>query len=205
MTTAEVLHQLFFRGRGTEAVRSTVRRLRHAGYLQTGDLTATKRQYLRLSKLGTRVLGIPASFCRPLGEQALIGRYAVLAYCCAAASNRLLLQPDEFEEEFADCVSKGLPNEPYSLEQSDGRTRLAYLLVGYGADAGRVVRKCQRAYVMRQRVDGFCKLLADDAFIVTVLTAEPTKKEAVLAAASRNERLRFRIGVETLTQLQEVY
>ena len=186
MTTAETLHGEFFDGKGEDAVTSTIRRLRAAQYIVSADLGPPNRRYYHLTAKSTRLLGLPSSFSCSLGEQALPIRHAILRFCCTG-EDRHLLMPSEFSEEFPSCQEKRIPKEPYYLDSKNGVTRLSFLMPDLGAEAGRIVRKCRRAFSVRREIEGFKTLIQGDAFSVTVLTARNSKRDAIIAALKRAE------------------
>ena len=204
MTTPEVLHRLFFSENKLDAVTSTIRRLRKADYLASADLEPPRRCYYHLTSRAVRLMGLPASLGRSLGEQALPTRYAILLFCCTHDKERHLLRVDEFQQEFPDCQSKNIPKEPYYFDDDDGATRLAFIMVDLGADAGRIVRKCRKAIGERRKVTGFRSLIQDDAFQLTVLTGRQTKKQAIEAAKKRSEKFTGRLRVEVIEELTRV-
>ncbi len=204
MTTMAVLHQQFFVGKGKDAVTSTLRRLRNAGYIETAELKPPRYFYYRLSNKSTQLLGLPESFAKPLGEQGLPTRYAVLRFCCLQGEYRQLYRPTEFSEEFPDCKSAKIPCEPYYLDGDGDAPRLAYIMVDLGAEAGRIVRKCRKVIGTRMQVAGFRSLIEDDAFLITVLTARDSKRDSILAAQARTKDFPHPIRVEAIQELGDV-
>lgn len=200
MSTNRVLHQLFFDGRAMDAVSSTVRRLRSADYIGSATLKPPRQFYYHLTNRSTRMLGLPNSFAGSLGEQALPTRYFVLLFCCDEES-REVLTPSEFAEEFPDCSDKHIPKEPYFFD-SEGRVpRLSYLMADLGADSGRIIRKCRRVFGERLKVEGFRKLIEDDAFSVTILTQQASKKSAIESARKRAPDFEYPVRVEVVPEL----
>lgn len=80
MSWLEPLQCRFYHDRQRDAVKSTLRRLTghppRYRYLQP-ELLDGKRKYLRLTSSAARMLGFPESVARPLGRNALIGRYGL--------------------------------------------------------------------------------------------------------------------------------
>jgi len=127
-------------------------------------------------------------------------RYGVLRFCCGEKPRQLLL-PSEFTEEFEDCSDKHIPKEPYYYDSEGGVPRLSYLMVDLGADAGRIIRKCRRAFGERLKVKGFRDLIEGDAFSVTVLTQQQSKKRAIELARVRGEGFHYPMRVEVVPEL----
>jgi len=203
MTTACVLHAFFYAGKGQDAVTSTLRRLRHAGYIESKSLAPPRRVYYHLSSRGARLLGVPANHGEALGEQALPTRYSILRFCCNG-EERQVLRTGEFAVEFPECVSKGLPHEPYYYDNVDGVPRLSLMMVDLGAEAGRIIRKCRRVFGERLKVKAFRELIEEDAFSVTVLTPRESKKTAIDAARKRATNFPYPIRVEVVPKLAGV-
>lgn len=204
MTTTDVLHSQFFPDNGEDAVHSTLRRLRGAEYVSSADLAPPKRKYYHLTPRGARLLGLPASYGRPLGEQALPIRFATLLFCCGAKQPRPVMESKEFIEEFPDCVDSSIPKEPYYFDETDGVARLAFIIVDLGAEAGRTVRKCRKAYGEREKLQGFREVIKGDAFLVTVLTSRESKKSAIESALARAKDFKRPVRIEVVEQLADL-
>ena len=200
ITTATVLHSMFYEGKAADAVTSTVRRLRQADYISSAKLKPPRRFYYYLTHRTTRMLGLPTSFAESLGEQALPTRYAILRFCCRE-EYRQLLRPSEFAEEFPECCDKHIPKEPYYYDNDGDAPRLSYLMVDLGADAGRIIRKCRRVFGERLKVTGFRSLIEGDAFSVTVLTQQESKKAAIEAARQRASDFGYPVRIEVIPEL----
>lgn len=196
MTTAETLHETFFAGKGADAVTSTLRRLRAGDYVCSSDLAPPRRCYYRLTQRATRAIGVAPSLSRPLGEQALPIRYAVLRHC--SKSRCQFLTADEFCSEFSECVSSGLPNEPYCLQDDEESLGLVFLLVDLGADVGRIIRKCRKALGERKKISGFRDLIEGKAFKANVLTARAEKRVALQTALERDDSITDAVSVSVV-------
>ena len=201
ITTSTALHAMFYQGKETDAVTSTLRRLRQADYISSATLKPPRRFYYYLTRRTTRMLGLPASFADSLGEQALPTRYAILRFCCGN-EYRQVLRPSEFAEEFPECCNKHIPKEPYYYDSDGDAPRLSYLMVDLGADAGRTIRKCRRVFGERLKVDGFRRLIEGKAFSVTVLTQHASKKAAIEAARKRAADFSYPIRIEVIPELR---
>jgi hypothetical protein len=199
ITTRDVLHGMFYQGKQTDAVTSTLRRLRQAEYISSEILKPPRTFYYHLTRRATRMIGLPASFADSLGEQALPTRYAILRFCCGG-QYRPILRTSEFVNEFPECCDKHVPKEPYYYDSGDV-PRLSYLMVDLGADAGRTVRKCRRAFGERLKVKGFRRLIEGKAFSVTVLTQQGSKKAAIEAALKRAKDFKYPIRIEAIPEL----
>ena len=204
MTTHRVLHREFFAEQGGDAVTSTLRRLRKAELIESDDLEPPRRVYYHLTAKAASSYGLPASYGKSLGEQALPTRYGVLSFCCSETGSRHLMTAEEFEEEFPECYSSGLPVEPYYLDSENGAPRLALISVDLGADAGRIIRKCRKFFGERMKHEAFRELIQEDAFSVTILTANPRKKDAILAAKKRAKDFSHPIRVAVVPELEGV-
>lgn len=198
LTTASVLHESLFAGKGRDAVTSTLRRLRRGNLVASQELAPPRQRYYHLTAQAARLRGLPASYARPLGEQALPTRYAILRFCCDGDEPREVMRPGEFRHMFADCQASHLPLEPYYFDVDGPTTRLGLLVVDLGADARRIVRKFRKLIGQRERVAGFRSLIRDDAFVITILTAREAKKGAIVVARQRAKDLSCRIRVEVV-------
>lgn len=203
MSTPGVLKAKVFKDLKPEAMKSCMRRLREAGYVATAPLSPPRHLYYHLANRGAHLLGVSTKHAKPLGEQALPTRLAVLSFCCGPNGSEVLTA-SEFKEEFSDCLSKGVPVEPYYYDAQSGAPRLSFIMVDMGADAGRIIRKCRKAFGERMKVAGFRSLIEEDAFSVTVLTPRESKKAATIAALKRAKDFHHPIRIEVVPELTGV-
>ena len=200
MSTVPILRVRFYEDKEEDAVHSTVRRLVGGGYLASAKLKPPRRVYYHLTGKAVRMMGLPSSLGNSLGEQALPTRYSVLCFCCRGTYREPLL-PLEFEEEFPECIDKRIPKEPYYYDNEGKAPRLSYLMIDLGADSGRIIRKCRRVFGERLKVQGFRSLIEGDAFSVTILTQQESKKRSIELARKRASDFTHPVRVEVVSEV----
>lgn len=197
LTTQETLHRLFFTGATPEAPKTVVRRLREGGYLQSRPLYL-RRAYYQLTRSAAALLGEPEEAARPLGPQALVRAYGVLAYCCHAESERQRLTRLEFHRAFPYLSENGIPFDAFYVER-DPRLRLMQIVVDQGGDARRLLRKCRTRLKLARETPGLSDLVRGGEFGLALVTSSNEKAEALRAGRQQSEFLRdypFRFQAE---------
>lgn len=197
ITTPEAVHLRIFEGKDIETAKSALKRLNH-GYLRSRPLWG-RRRYYQLSSVSATTLGEPDEATRPFGTTALPTRYAVLAFCCLhPGKERTRLRPAEFEQMFPDLADLRF-NDTY-IDTHGKRPELGRVIVDLGGDYLRFLRKVHE-YARRDMAHtGFRQMARAGAFVLTLVTAEETKREALVDALERRP-LPLRCRVVTVPEM----
>lgn len=194
LTTRDVLHRLFFPEATPNAVTKVTSRLCRSGFLNRFDLYES-RDYFVLGPEAARLLGAPAKRTEGLGVQALPIEFAVLLFC-AGAGHRERLTRAELQAHHPGVLVPGVDASRYYLDRDGGKTRLAAIRVDCGGSADHVARKCRDDLDRRLEHDAFRDLVANDRFMIAVVTAREEKARAIHRALERSAwPIRFRLGV----------
>lgn len=201
LTTLETVHRLFFEGSTVEAPKTVLRGLRAGGYLQSRPLYI-RRAYYQLTTAAAGLLGEPPRAASPLGPQALVRAYGVLAHCCHGDDKeRRRLTRAEFEAAFSYLHENGVPFDAFYVER-DSRLRLVRVIVDQGGDAKRLLRKCTEIRRRAATTPGFQDLLRAGEFELAVVTAAPEKMETLRVAYEARDELRsFPVRFDTVAEL----
>lgn len=204
ITTPEAVHSLFFQGSSVEASKSVLKRL-NGKYLRSRPLYGHRRYY-QLSSVSAGLLGQPDEATQPFGPTSLPTRFAVMQFCCMRPEGPCTrLTRDELLENFPDLGVSAFGD--YYLESAGASLRLGRILVDLGGDALRFVRKVRDVLARELAVPSFRSLVEEGGFVLTLLTAEETKREVIVASLSRIRENDPRIGgsfecvVETIPEL----
>lgn len=182
LTTPEVVHRLFFADRGMEAAKSVLKRL-NGSFLRSRPLFG-KRRYYQLSPAGAALSGQPDEAAQPLGTNALPARFGVLEYCCLGfPSERPRFTRSEYAESFPEL--QDLPFADYYLDIHKGVTRLGRIIVELGGDHLRFLRKVREYMTRDTRCRPFAEMVRQDRFVLALVTAEESKRDAIIAAIER--------------------
>ncbi len=197
LTTVEVVHKLFFAGKDVETAKSVLKRM-NAGYLRSQPLFG-RRRYYQLSSVSASMLGEPDEATRPFGPSALPTRFGVVSFCCLGPGpERVRLRQLEFEEAFPELADLRF-NDTY-LERAGTTPKLGRILLDLGGDHLRFLRKVHE-YARRDMAHRhFRQMVEAGAFVLTLITAEETKRAAIVEALSRRP-LPMTCRVETVPEL----
>ena len=202
LATREVIHRKLFSAQSMDAVKSVLGRLTGGGeraYLTARPLVG-KEVYYQLTTFGCRQLGFPEEWAKPLGPQALITHFAVMAWCQAEDAKRQLFLRDEWGKEFPEMKNHF---HPYVLIEHAGQALLTRLKVDMGGDGARLVQTCEEFIHQASRREFLKDLVIQRLYAVAVLTSEETKAKRVrelLATA----KLPVRIDVHVVPELGKV-
>jgi hypothetical protein len=170
-------------------------KLTEQGWLSKADLCPSVTDglsYYHLSPQAARQLGHDPLFAEPLKHDMRIECFAIAAFCCCGKSFRQLFTKQEFVEKFKSIWYPGQPVRYYLEPTDSGKARLAFLKVDKDG-AGRwdrLIDSCYRFVKQRTfapkssalyqpQIEAFAKLVANDQFQITVLTALPEKRRAI--------------------------
>lgn len=194
LTTREVLHRLFFPEASPNAVTKVTSRLRDSGFLRQFDLYE-KRQYFVFGPEAARLLGVGLKRTEELGVQTRPIEYATLAYCSAEPSRERLTR-GELQEHHPELLVPGIDASRYYLDREGNNTRLASIRIDCGGTTDHVVRKCRDDLDKRLEFDAFREHVANDQYMIAIITGRPEKAAAIGQALGRHEwPIRFRIAV----------
>lgn len=180
-------HRRLFPGLTAKAAEREVTRLLHDGLLQSYPLFGRSRYYT-LTPKAARALGVSEKWLeRPMGAQALIQNYSILAACVLGDPPRERMTEAEFGERFPRLVVRGQGSSRYFLDQdaASGAVRLGLFLPDFQSDRRRLVRKVRREFDRRMRHREWNRMISANLFVVTLLTAFPSKAAALADALSR--------------------
>lgn len=193
LTTVDVLHRLFYSDATRGAAQKAANRLVESELLQSYEVTGS--MIYQLTRATASEFGVPLNAAAPLRSQSLRENYAVLAFCCLsdndpANSNapRERLTPMEFRNHFPEFASApGIKpeNQFYYLDSHNGAPLLGRATVDSGADTERIHRKCRDILTHALRTAHLCELVDQNVFVISVLTAEDTKRKAIIEAVTR--------------------
>lgn len=180
MTTSDVLHRLFFKGNEIDAVKSWVRRLRDADYLQTADLI-TPRKYLYLRPKAVRKLyGESGKMAKALGVFALARQFGILSFCCLGETAHRKLTVFEFKDMFPSLADNSLPKDFYYVDKSGATQRLGFIYVDHGCANERIYQRYRHIVAQRYRIAAWRQeVIEPDRFTVAIVTAKPEKKKRI--------------------------
>jgi len=182
MITPEVIHRRFFPDGDIEAARSAIRRLCGRApnylYLKPEPLDA-RRMYYRLTRRGTRVLGISPKHASPLKRLGRVKRYALASFLYSGQpGTRTLFNPKEFPEAFS-LQGHRLPRHPFYLDRSTDQLRLGIVLVDHNAHVRRTVHKTLKPLGRFLRLGWLDEYIRSEAFVVTILTSSEFQKTLI--------------------------
>ncbi len=194
LTTRDVLHRLFFPEVKPNAVTKVTTRLSGSGFLNRFDLYES-RDYFVLGAEAARLLGVPPKRTEGLGVQALPIEFATLLYC-TGAGDRERLTREELQQHHPSILVPGVDASRYYLDRDGGKTRLAAIRVDCGGSAQHVASKCRDDLDRRLEHDAFRGLVANDQFMIAIITAREEKAGAIHETLKRHAwPIRFRLGV----------
>ena len=135
----------------------------------------------------------------PLSEEAKIRNYAMLAFCCHAKTNRHRLTAAELTRFLPDIERFGTALN-YYLDNSASRPRLGYIRVDTGGRGrwDRILAKLRSDVRLHSSREEVRRLIDQDAFEVTLITARPQKGKRLadeLNRVSESQLARVHIAV----------
>lgn len=184
ISTAEVLHRQFFRGRRANAVTKVTSRLYGSGHLSRHPLYHP-RTYFTLGPDGARRLGLPLSRTRPLGPQSLPVEYGVLSCVTRGSRRHQRLTVRELLELCPDLPT-GLREQPCCLDETASPPRLELIRVDLGGRPDHVARKCVADVRSRSGIDSLQHLMAQGRFHLIVVTGTTAKAASICDALDQH-------------------
>jgi hypothetical protein len=107
----------------------------------------------------------------------LLQHLGIAALCALGNFERLL--PDEFHARFPGTQRKGLQAQNYCFDRHDGQT-VYWALVDHATDVRRLPGKVAKVTTARWELPGFQRLIAEQRFMVVVITATEGKRDRLL-------------------------
>lgn len=202
LTTAEVLHHLFFPNVTRNAVTKVTTRLVREGRLQRAGYPGPnleRRTYFVLTPRQAAKLGEDRCIGKPFQHQGLVNALGVLLFCTKHGFPSFTRR--EFDEKFPDLVIPGVRAGNFYLDED--RTgeqpvgRLGFILVDYGSSLRAIERKVTKIITRCYSLPGFTRVVEEDRFVLAVVAPTATKAEAIAARIRdlRIHRVRFRVEV----------
>jgi hypothetical protein len=205
LTTPEILHRLFFKEAGLNAVRKVTSRLIRERRISPAVLYE-QRKYFVLTPREAERLGEHRSIGRKFEYQGLVNAYGLLSFCEAAGVQKFTVK--EFSATFPEFVIPGVRSGNYYLEPEqtpEGRkTRLAFIYVDYGASPETIVKKVRKIISRGYTLPAFSRLIQTGNFIVTVVAPTEAKVEEIKAALSLEPPSPVRFRITAVTDLGEL-
>jgi hypothetical protein len=188
LTTAEVLHRLFFPGSKLNAVRKITSRLIREKKIRAWQLFE-QRKYFTLSPGQAARMGEDRSIGTPFQHQGLVNAYGVLLFAIETGTQPFTKK--EFEAKFPELVIRGVIARNYYVdreptdghEPSDGsepggagvKNRLGFILVDYGTSPLTIRKKVHHITARAYTLPAFAKLIHGDHFVIGIATPSPAK------------------------------
>ncbi len=150
------------------------------GYLDLLPLFGKQRYYCLTERMSSDDdVGTDRAGRRPLSEEEKLGAYAMLGFCFGAGAGRAKLTTGDLREYFPDLVgSLNRSTDPARLQRYYlAGERLGYLRIDKGGRGrwDRIASYVDRDIARHHNQPGFCRLIADGYFEVTVVTATTHK------------------------------
>lgn len=201
ITTPQVLHKLFYPQANLEDVRYHYRRLRRAGCLGLAGLYFQQPYYYLLPEAARELFS--ERDAGPLDPQRIVDAFAMLAFCCLDGAPRERLSIRHFADTFPDLLKPHPPWYGYYVDAEDQKTRLGFVKVDRGFNYERSALYLHRIVKDRTACSPWKAVIDHDDFIVTFLTAWPSKADRirqVLAAKAQPAPWRVHV-IEDLRHL----
>lgn len=176
--TIDAAHAAHFEGKGREAAHSKLKRLRRAGYLDTFRLP-NRYTGFRLTPRGARAIGSGRKRFDTPGPQKSYEAWALLEFLSdRSVCKRTLVAPAQIRR-YLDITTDRLPRPHFYHATHGEQAWLGFVVIDYGADARRTLRKSADflARILRNRwVD---HLIVDGLFELAVVTHSPSAKRRI--------------------------
>lgn len=183
ISTFEVLHFTFFKGKHRDAVKSTLRRLCGKGptyrYLRPVPLYGSRVAY-QLTWRGANTIGISPSIARPLGIQSRVQRLAVLNFIHDLKSpfKRRLFSNAKLRE-FFPMSGHRLPRQRFYIEERPEGDFLGFIVIDHGGYDRRIVRKAVKFLKRFVKRGWFDDYMRSGQFLLTILTLNEFKGRSI--------------------------
>ncbi len=183
ISTFEVIHFQFFKGKHRDAVKSTLRRLCGRGptyrYLRPVPLYGSRVAY-QLTPRGANAVAVSPSLTRPLGIQSRVQRLAVLNFIHDLKSEyKRRLFTNAKLREFFPMSGHRLPRQRFYIEERPQGDFLGFIVVDHGGHERRIVRKAVSFVERFVKRGWFDDYLRSGQFVLTVLTLNEFKGRSI--------------------------
>lgn len=204
LTVDQAVHRLFCPEMTRDAARKSLERLKEKSLLQS--IRVKNRTFYYLTPDASSLLGIPPSRSDHLGTQALVEKFAMLAFCCLGSSLRERLTPAEFKvafPEFAGSTGIKAAHQHYYYDQQEQNWYLARATVDTGGSLECIQTKCRRFARHAATTPVLRDLVNHQHFMLTILTGEESKAIA-LAQLLEKESTNIRYRVVQVPEIAEI-
>ena len=189
----EVIHQLFFKGKQRDAVKSNMRRLCGRGptyrFLRPIPLYGSRVAY-QLTYRGANALGVSPSRARPLGIQSRVEHLAVLRFIHDLKNeNKRRFVTNAKLREYFPMGGHRLPRQRFFIEERPTGDYLGFIVVDHGGHERRIVRKAVDFLQRFLRHGWFDEYLLSGRFVLTILTLTDYKGRAIAYGLKKMLRL----------------
>lgn len=195
MTTQHAVQRLLMDSYDLEGVKTRLRRLQERGFLAQQQLWANSKCYHLTPKAAKQVFGESSRAGQPLRGRPLKEAFATLTFCTFHDPPLHKFTRKDFTKAYPDLVATGLPAQAYYRE-ADEHKRIGFIIVDCGADSRNLVRKCKKVVRTRFKHTPWRQQILDDRFLVTIITALPTKQrrlQELLAEETELREVTFRV------------
>lgn len=203
LTTIDAVHRLLYSQQTREAARVALYRLAEQDLLTRFEIR--NRSFYQLSRKGCAQIGAPKNASQPFATQALVERYAFLCFCMKSPASRRRITPQAFGDVFPELIGahKIDPSlQHYYLDEAGEELRFGRVTVDNGSDVRRLADKCRE--IGRDVKSGpLQSLVADNAFVLTVLTVYPSKAARILAVLTKQPPA-IAVQVEVVPEMRHV-
>ena len=184
ISTNSVIHKHICPDLTPNAVSKATTRLCAKGLLVQHPLFLTTN-YFTLGSAGARLLGVPLYRARPLGPQALVIEYGVLAHAAMGSTYRQRLTSADLDE-LLPGVRPLLVHAAYCLDESSCPSVLELVRVDLGGGADHVARKAAFDFRLRRNEPAFQPWLSDHRLRLVIVTGSTDKSAAIRAAVNQH-------------------
>lgn len=192
LTTAEILHRLFFPGVGLNALRKVTGRLTREKKIRPCRLFE-QRKYFVLTPGQAARMGEDRSIGKPFEYQGLVNAYGVLLFCVENESQPFTKK--EFEEQFPELVIRGVGARNYYLDRDQADTeetkpgqadskpkvRLGFIIVDYGTSPLTIRKKVHKVTARAYTRPKFGRLIQSENFVLGIIAPSEAKAEDIKA------------------------
>lgn len=205
LTTAEILHRLFFPGVGLNAVRKVTARLIREKKIRPCPLFE-QRKYFTLTPGQAARMGEDRSIGTPFATQGLVNAYGVLLFAIETGTQPFTKK--EFESKFPELVIRGVIARNYYIDREpveDGiKNRLGFVLVDYGTSPLTIRKKVHHITARAYTLPAFAKLIQGDHFIIGIPTPSQAKAGIIRAVLEEDGPGNVRYRIVTSPELGEL-
>lgn len=205
LTTAEILHRLFFADSKLNAVRKVTARFIREKKIRPCRLFE-QRKYFVLTPGQAARMGEDRSIGKPFAYQGLVNAYGVLLFSVENGSRPFTKK--EFEGQFPELVIRGVGARNYYVdaEETDAgrKNRLGFMVIDYGTSPETIVKKARKITARGYTLPAFGRLIQGGNFVIAIAAPSREKAEAIKAALANEPLGPVRFRVEAAAELGEL-